>query len=249
MRYFFEVSYKGTNYHGWQTQKNAVSVQETIEQALSLIFRDEIKITASGRTDTGVHCLQQFFHTDIEKRFDSERLLLRINSFLPADIAINVIKPVNKDAHARFDALSRSYRYIVSTVKDPFSTEFCYFYRNPLNIPTMNEAASLLPGRQNFQSFSKVKTDVSNFVCEITQAQWQQDQDKLIFTISANRFLRGMVRAIVGTLLKVGQGKMDITTFEEIISARDRKKAGASAPPQGLFLMRVEYPEDIFIKN
>jgi tRNA pseudouridine38-40 synthase len=246
MRFFFEVSYKGTNYHGWQSQKNAVSVQEIIEKVLSIILQEDIKIIASGRTDAGVHCRQQFFHADIERSFDRSWLLQRINSFLPDDIAILMIKQVLPETHARFDACSRSYSYVISRIKDPFSTEFSYFYRNPVNISTMNEAASLLLGRQNFQSFSKVHTDVSNFVCEITEAEWHEDRHQLIFNISANRFLRGMVRTIVGTLLEVGKEKMDTGTFKKIIEAKNRKKAGAAAPPQGLFLTKVQYPEHIF---
>lgn len=246
MRFFFEISYKGTNYHGWQSQKNAVSVQATVEKVLSTILQEEIKITGSGRTDAGVHCRQQFFHADIKKQFEEKWLLQRINSFLPEDIAILMIREVLPDAHARFDASSRSYQYIISRFKDPFSTEFSYFYRNPLNLSTMKEAASLLPGKQNFESFSKVHTDVSNFVCEITEAEWHEERHQLIFTITANRFLRGMVRAIVGTLLEVGKEKTDTGTFQKIIEARDRKKAGASAPPQGLFLTKVQYPDHIF---
>lgn len=249
MRYFFEISYKGTNYHGWQSQKNAVGVQEVIQKALCLILQEDVSVSGSGRTDTGVHCRQQFFHTDIENKFKTEWLLHRINSFLPEDIAIHTIRKVLPEAHARFDAKNRSYLYIVSRKKDPFLMETAAIYQKDLNISTMNAAASLLLGKQNFQSFSKVKTDVSNFVCDITKAEWREEGDCLEFHITANRFLRGMVRAIVGTLLDVGKEKMAVQEFKKAIEAQDRNAAGASAPAKGLFLSRVEYPEHIFINN
>lgn len=249
MRYFFEVSYRGSRYHGWQAQKNATGVQEVLENALGLILQEMISITGSGRTDTGVHCRQQYFHADINKKFKREWLQQRVNSFLPEDIAIADIRDVKPDAHARFDAYSRSYEYVITRKKDPFLTEEAYFYGKGLDIPTMNHAASLLIGKHNFESFSKVRTDVSNFICDITEAEWHEEQDKLYFKISANRFLRGMVRAIVGTLLDIGKGKITVEGFKTIIENRDRRKAGSAAPPQGLFLTKVLYPEHIFLNN
>lgn len=247
MRFFFDVSYKGTNYNGWQSQPNAVGVQEVIEKALSTVLRDDLQITGSGRTDTGVHCKQQFFHVDISKKFKKEWLLHRLNSFLPEDISLNAIYTVKDDAHARFDAIERSYCYYIIKKKDPFRTETAVFYGKSLDISTMNEAASLLIGKHDFESFSKVKTEVNNFVCEISEARWKEDNSELIFYISANRFLRGMVRAIVGTLLEVGKGKKSVDDFKAVIEAKDRKEAGSSAVPHGLFLTKVKYPDTIFI--
>lgn len=249
MRYFCEVRYKGTNYHGWQNQKNAISVQEILETKLSLLLNEKISIMGSGRTDAGVHCKQQYFHLDISKKFKKSWFLHRINSFLDNDIAIDDISRVKDEAHARFDAVERSYEYHMVRKKDPFLTEMAYLYGKELNVPTMNKAASLLLGKQNFESFSRVHTDVSNFICEITEAKWKEDGEKLIFHISANRFLRGMVRAIVGTLLDVGEGKLVPSDIQAIIAEKDRKKASAAAPAHGLFLTGVKYPEEIFIKE
>lgn len=249
MRYFFEISYKGTLYHGWQIQKNAITIQQVVEEGLKLILQEELGITGSGRTDTGVHCRQQFFHVDLQQKFEKDWLLHRINSFLPDDIAIKNIYPVKDDAHARFDAFSRSYEYVIARKKDPFTIETTYLYTKYLNISTMNEAASLLIGKQNFESFSKVKTDVSNFTCDIQNVQWVENGSELIFYITANRFLRGMVRAIVGTLLEIGKENISVTDFKKIIIARDRRKAGAAAPPQGLFLTKVLYPQDIYLND
>lgn len=247
MRYFFEVSYKGTNYNGWQSQPNALGVQEVIEKALALVLQEEISIIGSGRTDTGVHCRQQYFHVDINKQFKKNWLLHRLNSYLPKDIALKAILPVKEDAHARFDAIKRSYEYQITRSKDPFKVESAFFYVKSLDVPTMNAAASLLLGKQDFESFSKIKTEVNNFICDITEARWEEKNSELIFHISANRFLRGMVRAIVGTLLDIGKGKTSVEEFKSIIEAKDRQKAGSAAAPQGLFLTEVVYPKEIFI--
>ncbi|MBL6446174.1 tRNA pseudouridine(38-40) synthase TruA [Fulvivirga sp. 29W222] len=246
MRYFFEVAYNGTNYHGWQIQQNATTIQQLIEEALSVILRTKIPIMGSGRTDTGVHCSQQYFHADLPENAAISNLRYKLNSFLPPDISINSICKVTDDAHARFTALSRSYEYRITQCKDPFLQNMSYFYPKSLDITTMNEAASLLVGKQDFESFSKVKTDVNNFVCDITEAQWVEKGDLLIFHITANRFLRGMVRAIVGTLLMVGKGKLRKEDFKKIIESKDRKEAGAAAPAAGLFLTAVKYPREIF---
>jgi tRNA pseudouridine38-40 synthase len=246
MRYFFEISYNGSNYHGWQNQKNAIGVQHVVENALSKLLRSEIEIVGSGRTDTGVHCVQQFFHADIEKEFKISDLLHRLNAFLPQDIAIKNILHVKDDAHARYDAIQRSYIYKITQTKDPLLVGFAHYFFRELNVPVMEQAASMLLGERDFECFSKVHTDVNHFRCEVTQAMWQRKGDLLIFTISANRFLRGMVRAIVGTLLDVGIGKISVKQFEEILLSKDRKKAGMNAPPEGLYLTAVTYRKAIF---
>lgn len=248
MRYFFEIGYDGSNYHGWQNQANAVGVQSVVEDAISKVFRTKIEIVASGRTDTGVHCVQQFFHADLEKELDEVTWLIKLNSLLPKDIAIRSIQHVTAEAHARYDAYERSYEYKITRVKDPLLVWRAYYFFKPLDVPTMNRAAALLVGEQDFECFSKVKTDVNHFICNLKKARWNQEGDLLVFSIAANRFLRGMVRAIVGTLLDVGSGKMTIEQFEEIIKAKDRKRAGMNVPPEGLYLMSVKYPKSICIK-
>jgi len=247
MRYFFEIAYNGTSYHGWQYQKNATGVQEVVENALSKLLREKIGIVGSGRTDTGVHCIQQFFHADIGKKFDRGHVLQRLNAFLPADIVIKNIHTVKPDAHARYDARSRVYEYRVTRVKDPFLIQRAFYFFRDLDVPTMNRAAALLRGRHDFQCFSKVKTDVNHFICEVKQVRWNQKRELLVFTITANRFLRGMVRAIVGTLLEVGTGKISIKEFQGIIHGKDRKKAGMNVPPEGLYLMKVKYPNKVYL--
>ncbi len=246
MRYFFEISYNGTHYHGWQNQKNAIGVQQVVEDALSKLFREEISIVGSGRTDTGVHCVQQFFHADIEKEVKLSDLVHRMNAFLPKDIAIRNICPVKNDAHARYDAIERSYQYKITRVKDPLLVGYAHYFFRDLDILTMEKASALLIGEHDFECFSKVKTDVNHFICDIKEATWNQKSDVLVFTISANRFLRGMVRAIVGTLLDVGNGKLTIKQFQEILKSKDRRKAGMNAPPEGLYLTHVKYPKSIF---
>lgn len=249
MRYFFEIAYQGTNYHGWQRQTNAISVQQVVEEALSTLLRKETQILGSGRTDTGVHCKQQFFHIEVEEPIaDLDNLTYRLNNFLPEDIAIHSACRVTDDAHARFTATSRSYQYFITQRKDAFSAPFKYFFNRSLDIKTMNEAAALLIGMHDFESFSRVKTDVNNFNCDIKAAFWIEEGETLVFNITANRFLRGMVRAIVGTLLDVGTGKLSITDFSAIINSKDRQKAGAAAPAHGLYLTAVEYPQEIFIR-
>lgn len=245
-RFFFEISYNGTNYAGWQSQRNATGVQAIMENALTKLLRTETKIVGSGRTDTGVHCAQQFFHVDIEKSFDKNELIHRLNSFLPRDVAISSIQPVKPDASARYSAVERTYEYHITLVKNPFLTGLALHYFKTLHVPTMNKAASLVLGEHDFECFSKVKTDVNHFLCSIKKAEWKQNGDKLVFTITANRFLRGMVRAIVGTLLDVGTGKITVSEFQKIIKSKDRQKAGANVEPHGLYLVWVKYPKSIF---
>lgn len=247
MRYLFEIAYNGTRYHGWQRQDNAITVQEVVEEALTRITRSKTSIMGSGRTDTGVHCRQQFFHADFEKKIDPEKLRYKLNSYLPPDISIQRIKAISNEAHARFEATLRAYEYKITRVKDPFQKGFSYYYSKPLDIITMNEAATLLIGEKDFEAFSRVKTEVNNFICNITEAEWQEQDNNLIFSIKANRFLRGMVRAIVGTLLLVGSDKITPKEFQKIIESKDRKQAGSAAPAEGLFLKSVIYPKDIYI--
>ena len=248
MRYFFEIAYHGGNYNGWQSQHNAVGVQTIVENVLTKIFRSPVKIIGSGRTDTGVHCEQQFFHSDLPDGFDIPLLIQKLNSFLPRDIAIKSIMRVKPDASARYDAIERTYRYDITRVKNPFLQGLSWHYFKTVKIENMNKAAALIVGEHDFECFSKVKTDVNHFICEVKKAVWIERGDHLIFTISANRFLRGMVRAIVGTLLDVGTGKISQKEFVAILHSKDRKKAGANVPALGLYLEKVKYPSRIFIK-
>lgn len=246
-RYFLELAYKGTHYHGWQSQKNAQSVQETLEQALAMILRVSVPVTGSGRTDTGVHASQQFIHFDVEEVLDSAVFLKKLNAVLPKDISAYQLRLVKRDAHVRFDAIWRSYIYKITYRKNPFEQELLWHYFRPLDLEKMNEAAALLLAHEDFECFSKVKTEVNHFGCKIKAAYWEQKGHELHFHITANRFLRGMVRAIVGTLVDVGEGKLSAEQFQEILESRDRSQAGSSAPASGLFLCEVTYPEDIFI--
>ena len=247
MRYFFEIAYNGKNYSGWQSQLNAVGVQSVVEEALSKILRENLQIQGSGRTDTGVHCEQQFFHVDITKEFDLKMLVQRLNTFLPTDISIQSIAQVRHDISARHDAIERTYHYKITRRKNPLLIGLAWYYFKYVDVQHMNEAASLLLGEQDFECFSKVKTNVNHFLCEIKHAEWKKDDDMLVFTITANRFLRGMVRAIVGTLLDVGTGKTSMKEFQQIIHSKDRKKAGANVPAYGLYLTKVKYPPEVFI--
>jgi tRNA pseudouridine38-40 synthase len=248
VRYFFEIAYNGKQYNGWQSQKTGLGIQEVVEDALSKLFRTKTEILGSGRTDTGVHCEQQFFHTDVsDNEVLSKGFLIRVNSLLPKDIVIKHVRAVQEFASARHDAFERSYRYEITRVKNPFLTEFAWHFFKDVNIKTMNEAAALLVGEQDFECFSKVKTYVNHFLCDIKSAEWKQEGDRLVFYITANRFLRGMVRAIVGTLLDVGSQKISVEEFKHIILSKDRKKAGANVPAHGLYLVSVKYPAEIFL--
>lgn len=249
MRYFFEISYNGTSYNGWQTQVNAIGVQDVVEEVFEKLFRKKIEIVGSGRTDTGVHCVKQFFHADFEKELDVRITLQKLNSFLPKNISINSIRKVRPDAHARYNATERAYEYRITQVKNPFYQNYAYHFFKEVDIQTMNEAAALLVGEHDFQAFSKVKTDVNHFICDLKKAIWNQKGDLLVFTIVANRFLRGMVRAVVGSLLDVGTAKTTLKEFQRIIKSKDRKKAGMNVPPDGLYLMNVKYPKGIFLEE
>lgn len=246
MRYFLDISYKGTSYHGWQFQKNAHTLQAEIENAISRLLGVQTPIMASGRTDAGVHAKQQIAHFDTVESIDVEKLEFRLNRFFARDITINSIVEVKPDAHARFNANERAYEYYINQKKNPFLQEVSYYFSNPLNVELMNEAASKLVGIQDFESFSKVKTEVNNFICNITKAHWQIENDSLVFHVTANRFLRGMVRALVGTLLEVGLEKMTVEDFIKIIEQKDRTAAGRAVPPKGLFLSKVSYPSSVY---
>lgn len=246
MRYFFEISYKGTNYHGWQIQNNAISVQQIIQERLKQLLNLEIEITGSSRTDTGVHATQQFFHVDFSEQIDELKFKYRMNAVLPNDIVIRSIRKVGDDAHARFDAISRRYKYVINSQKDPFKINEAYIYNLSINLKKLNAASEILVGSQDFKSFSKVKTQVSNFNCEVYNAYCQFEGANLVFYIKANRFLRGMVRAIVGTLLMVNEEKISIKTVSDILQSRNRQNAGRSVPAEGLFLEEVEYSDSIF---
>lgn len=246
MRIFVYIAYKGTDYHGWQVQENAVTVQKVITDALSVLLKDKhVSIVGSGRTDTGVHAKEQVFHTDVPDSTKMDKLKYQLNGILPESIVVDKIHKVHAEAHARFDAVSRSYEYHLLIDKSPFGKDENYYFPIPLDFEAMNVAASKLLGKHDFQSFSKVKTEVNNFVCTIDRAEWEILNGKAIFHITANRFLRGMVRAIVGTLLQVGEGKMPPQEMIKIIEKRNRADAGRAVPAQGLYLCKVEYPESI----
>ena len=242
IRYFLQLSYKGTRYFGWQRQPNAISVQEVVEKTLSTILREDIAVVGAGRTDTGVHASFYVLHIDVLNEIsEPEKLLYHLNRFLPDDIAIQKIKKVNSDFHARFSAASRTYKYFICTEKNPFQTETCYQFTVPLDLQKMEEAAKILFEYTDFTSFSKLHTDVKTNNCKIFQAEWIKTGEMLVFTIKADRFLRNMVRAIVGTLLEVGKGKITVDDFRNIIEMKNRGAAGTSVPPQGLFLVDIEY--------
>ena len=245
MRYFIELSYNGKAYHGWQNQPNAITVQEVLEKALSTILKSEISIVGAGRTDAGVHASQMFAHFDYDQNFESKDLVYKLNSFLPKDVAIQQIFKVKPEAHARFDAVSRTYHYKVSTSKNVFDYDFAYEVQLPLNVDAMNKACKILFEYRDFQCFSKSNTDVKTYNCDIKEAYWTSNNNQLIFTITADRFLRNMVRAIVGTMVNIGLGKLKSEDLHAIIKSKDRGEAGFSVPAHGLYLTEIVYPEDI----
>lgn len=241
MRYFIELTYNGTNYHGWQSQPNATSVQQTINNALTLLLKTPIDVLGAGRTDTGVHAKQMFAHFDIETPISTTHFVHKLNSYLPKDIAIIAFHNVQDTAHARFDATKRTYQYHINTKKNVFENGTSWFFPNVLDIEKMNEATKILFQNTDFECFSKVNTDVATFNCKIMEAHWQQNGDKLVFTIAADRFLRNMVRAIVGTMINIGTRKVSLEDFKTIIENKDRSQAGFSVPAHGLYLTKIEY--------
>jgi tRNA pseudouridine38-40 synthase len=242
VRYFIEFAYNGKNYHGWQYQPNSISVQEVLNKALSTLLRTETDVTGAGRTDAGVHAKQMFAHFDNEEITGIPLLIQKLNSFLPKDIVVYNLVALHQEAHARFDATARTYEYHMHTYKDAFENEGSWYYFHPLDVDRMNDAATLLFNFTDFKCFSKTHTDVNTFNCDIKEAFWVQHGTRLVFTISADRFLRNMVRAIVGTLVNVGLNKITVDDFSNIIKSRDRNKAGLSVPAHGLYLTKVVYP-------
>ena len=245
-RYFIQISYDGTAYHGWQIQPNGISVQETVEKVLSVVARENVSVTGAGRTDAGVHASFYVAHFDSENlNLDNEKIIHNLNCLLPADIAIQNLYKVPAGVHARFDAVSRTYKYYLVSAKDPFSRQYATREARIPDLARMNEAARQLFNYDDFTSFSRLGTDVKTNICKVDLAQWNKEGDTIVFTIRADRFLRNMVRAIVGTLLEIGFGKMTIDQFCKIIEAKDRRAAGASVPAKGLFLIDIGYPEEI----
>jgi len=246
-RYFINLSYKGTHYHGWQIQPNANTVQQVLNEDYSLLLGVKIKLTGCGRTDTGVHARVFYAHFDCSvKKIEDQDFLFKINKKLPSDIAIHQIRQVEADAHARFDALSRTYEYHIQRRKEVFNTDLAHYIFGELDFAAMKAASDILVEYTDFTSFSKVDTDTKTNNCKIFLAGWENTEESMIFTIKADRFLRNMVRAIVGTLLEVGFRKIDLDGFRKIIENRNRSEAGTSAPARGLFLTDVEYPAEIF---
>lgn len=246
-RYFIYLAYNGKNFCGWQNQPNGVSVQSTIESALSTLFREPVSITGAGRTDAGVHAKLMVAHFDRPDAIqDTAFLVEKLNRLLPKEIAVSKIVPVCPDAHTRFDALARTYKYYVTFKKDPFNYDGVCKLHGEMNFEAMNEAAHVLFDYTDFTSFSKLHTDVKTNNCRIMQAEWTREGDLWVFTIKADRFLRNMVRAIVGTLLEVGRGKLTVDGFRNIIEAKDRGRAGTSVPGQALYLVDVDYPAGLF---
>jgi len=241
-RFFIEIKYDGTNYHGWQIQDNASSVQEEINKSFSTILQNKIEVVGAGRTDAGVHAHQLFAHFDIIKEFNIEKTLFKVNKFLADDIACTAIIKVGDEAHARFSATTRTYEYWISPTKNPFLQNKAYYLPYSLNLTLMNNAAMELLKYTDFSCFSRSKTDTFTNDCNVTFAQWEQKNDYFVFTITANRFLRNMVRAIVGTMLDIGQQKIEITDLQEIIKSKNRGNAGTSAPAHALYLTEVKYP-------
>ncbi len=241
-RYFVEIAYDGSNYHGWQIQPNAITVQQMVNEAISRILQDKsINVVGCGRTDTGVHASQYFCHFETKKPV-REDFAFRLNAVLPDDIVSRRHFEVDLNQHARFDASSRAYQYHVINVPNPFKRQYTYLIRHDLDFEGMNLAAQSLIGEKDFTSFSKVHTDTLNNNCHVTFAKWRNDKDTWVFEIKANRFLRNMVRAVVGTLLEVGSGKMNGQDFENVIHAKDRCAAGKSVPGNALFLTQIKYP-------
>ena len=240
-RYFLELAYKGTNYSGFQIQDNADSIQQEVEKALAIFFRVPFALTGSSRTDGGVHALQNFFHFDYEGVIE-QRALYNINAILPPDIALANIYPVAADAHCRFDAISREYRYYIYREKNPFLADRAWYYPYTLDREKLDAAANLVSGMHDFTSFAKRNTQVKTFLCNVYESYWREEENCLVYQVKANRFLRGMVRGLVGTMLQVGRGKLSVEGFEGVLGKRDNRLADFSAPGHGLFLFQVYFP-------
>ena len=251
-RYLLEVAYKGTNYSGFQSQHNANTIQAEIEKAFSILHKEKTILTGSSRTDAGVHALQNFFHFDTNSPLHLWRgvggeaeFTYKMNAILPGDIVVKQIVPVADDAHCRFDALSREYKYYIYRYKNPFLKEIAFYYPYTLDIETMQQAAAIIKEYDDFTSFSKRNTQVKSFKCEIRESEWYRENDCLVYHVKANRFLRGMVRALTATMLKIGRELMSIKQFREIIEAKDCTKSSFAVPAKGLFLVSVVYPSNL----
>ncbi len=249
MRYFVAFSYNGAAYHGWQYQPNAISVQEVLETAFSTLLNEKVSLMGAGRTDAGVHAKQMYAHFNVSVIKNVIGIIYRLNSFLPDDIAVQKIFEVEEEAHARFDAIERTYEYWITLQKNPFLTKSTHYVRKELDIIKMNDAAKLLIGYKDFECFSKSKTDVNTYMCNVRKAIWEKKEDKFVFTITADRFLRNMVRAIVGTLIDVGTGKIEVEQIHNILISKSRAMAGVSVPAKALYLTKVLYPEKIIKKK
>jgi tRNA pseudouridine38-40 synthase len=247
-RYFIEISFKGTNYHGWQVQPNASSVQAEIEKVLSILTRDAIEITGAGRTDTGVHARFYVAHFDLDAELlkDMQNFIYQMNALLPHDIAIQNIQQVKPEAHARYSAISRTYLYTISKLKTPFDMEFSWHYSVPLDVALMNEAAEMIMKHTDFTSFCKLHSGVKTNICHIYEALWTETPEQITFIIRGNRFLRNMVRALVGTMIDLGRNKLKIEDFSRILEGKNRNLAGFSAPAHGLALIHIQYPANIW---
>ena len=248
MRYFIYLEFDGSAYSGWQIQPHSPSVQQTLEEALALFLRQNVSITGAGRTDAGVHASEMVAHFDLDEPQDCGWMRGKLNGILPQDIAVHRIVPVKADAHARFDATARTYKYYVTLNKSAFNRNYSWFLPNEPDFELMNRAAEILMKTVDFTSFSKLHTDTRTNDCHVTEAGWEMLPDgRWVFTITADRFLRNMVRAIVGTLMEVGRGRLTIDGFQRIIDSKDRCSAGDSAPAQGLFLYKIVYPDNLFV--
>lgn len=243
-RYFIEVSYLGTNYAGFQRQDNAQTIQGVLESAIEMLMRSKVSLTGSSRTDAGVHALQNFFHFDFPVSID-EKIIYNLNAVLPADIAVKRLVAVEPSAHSRFDAISRQYAYFIGQQKDPFQFGRVYYFPYEMNFALLQNAATLLLRYTDFSSFSKRNTQVKSFICQLQESRWEQTGNGFIYHVRGNRFLRGMVRALTGTMLRVGRGRMTMDEFQEVIEARDCTKADFAVPAHGLYLERVDYPTGI----
>jgi len=244
-RYFIEVRYKGTAYAGFQVQQNAVTIQEEVEKALAIFFRKEVGLTGSSRTDTGVHAFQNYFHFDMEEEVD-DKWVYNLNSLLPEDIAVTGIRKVADSAHCRFDALWRQYGYMIYGRKDPFIRDRAYYFPYSLDLAAMREAADEVKEYTEFGSFAKRNSQVKTFSCRIMMSEWHEEEGRIIYRVRSNRFLRGMVRGLVGTMLQVGRKKISLEAFREIIESGDSLQVDFSVPGCGLCLERVEFGEGYF---
>ena len=250
MRYFIEFSYNGSEFHGWQRQNNALTVQQILEESLSLIQGELLTVVGAGRTDSGVHARLMVAHFDVnELSYKKINFIFKLNQLLPKSIVILDLRSVKLEAHSRFDAISRTYFYYISLIKNPFDYPLHYFYNGKLDWKLMNQASEILTNHKDFQCFSKSNTDVKTFLCDINKAIWNLNDNGAVFEITANRFLRNMVRAIVGTLIEIGNGKKNINQLEKILASKKRANAGYSAPANGLFLTKIIYPNSIYLDD